>query len=217
MSASRLVHDPETHHFYLDGRQVPSVSRRLEAAGLKPDYGNVNPIVLEHARERGKHVEACAQLWSEGVLDEASVHPEALPYLDAFKRAVDVEKITDMRWQVVGYCADDDTMGITDLLCAVRGVPAIIDVKAVFKLDRTYRLQLLAYRRMHEPYRRRFILHLQKRGGYELLDCDREEEREGTNDTQAWLAVVSIARWKDAGAQGSARGMAAPSRAREGV
>jgi hypothetical protein len=101
-----LLFDVETHSYFVDGRRVPSVTQRLQAAGLSPDYGGVNPIVLEHARERGIHVEACCQLFSEGTLDEASVHPEAQPYVDAFKRAVRECRIADMRWQVSGYCGD---------------------------------------------------------------------------------------------------------------
>jgi hypothetical protein len=86
----------------------------------------------------------------------------------------------------------------------------VIDVKATYKLDRSYRIQLTAYQRMHSDgkradVRRRYVLHLQKRGTYVLLDCDDEERREGADDESAWQAVVALARWKEAGSPGGLR------------
>jgi hypothetical protein len=201
MSASDLTFDPVGHVYRVAGRIVPSVTQRLALAGMIPDYSGVNPVVLEHARERGIHVEACCQLYSEGTLDEASIHPEAVPYVDAFKRAVERERITVMRWQMPGYSAEDDTAGTTDILALVRDRPAVIDVKCVYKLSRTYRIQLSAYFRQHcDPNGARdggrYVLHLTKRGEYAMLDCDAEEKREGTDDEAAWLACVVLGKWK---------------------
>jgi hypothetical protein len=200
-----LTFDAETHSYFVDGRRVPSVTQRLQSAGLSPDYGGVNPVVLEHARERGIHVEACCQLFSEGTLDEASIHPEAVPYVDAFKRAVRECRIADMRWQVPGYSQDDDTAGTTDIVCRVNGRDAVIDVKCTYKLDRAYRIQLTAYQRQQSCGRYRYVLHLQKRGTYVLLDCDDEERREGADDEATWKAVVALARWREAGSPGGLR------------
>jgi hypothetical protein len=201
---SEIHFDPVDHLYTVDGRRVPSVTQLLQQAGLSPTYDGVNPEVLLHARERGIHVEACCQLWSDGTLDETSVHPEAQPYLDAFKRAVHERTITNMRWQVVGYQPEDDVAGTTDLLCDIRGRASVVDVKATAKLDRSYRIQLTAYQRQHGGDRFRYVLHLQKKGTYALLDCEAEERREGADDEGTWLACVALARWRGLG-NGKAR------------
>jgi hypothetical protein len=191
-----LTFDAESHTYRVDGRIVPSVTQRLSAAGLGVDYGGVNPVVLEHARERGIHVEACCMLWGEGELDEDSVHPEATPYLSAYKRWVVDHRVENTRWQVVGFDAECDTAGTADILCEVDGVASVVDVKAVYQLSRTYRIQLTAYRRMHEGVRRRYVLQLKKTGVYVLVNCNAQELAEGVSDERAWLACVELSKWK---------------------
>jgi hypothetical protein len=58
---------------------------------------------------------------------------------------------------------------------------------------------------MHGNGSDRYVLQLQKRGTYVLLDCDDEERREGADDESAWQAVVALARWKEAGSPGGLR------------
>ena len=54
-----LAFEPVSHTYRVDGAPVPSVTQLLEDAGLTPDYSLVPQPVLQHARERGIHVDAC--------------------------------------------------------------------------------------------------------------------------------------------------------------
>ncbi|HKF98926.1 MAG TPA: hypothetical protein VKB20_11750, partial [Steroidobacteraceae bacterium] len=75
---SVLTFEQDGHVYRVDGVRVPSVTELLEAAGVTPDYRKVHPAVLQHARLRGIHVDACCDLDDSEDLDWSSVHPEAV-------------------------------------------------------------------------------------------------------------------------------------------
>src|SRR5262249_3605917 len=77
-----LEFSPATHEYRVDGALVPSVTQLLDDAGLTPDYSVVPPNVLQHARERGIHIDLACDLLDADDLDWRSVHPEAFPYVE---------------------------------------------------------------------------------------------------------------------------------------
>ena len=81
-----LAFDPVAHEYWVDGALVPNVTSLLDDAGLAPDYSAVPRPVLEYARARGLHVDQCIELLDQDQLDFRTVHPEAMPYLDAWLR-----------------------------------------------------------------------------------------------------------------------------------
>src|SRR5215467_13563763 len=84
--SSILTFEPEAHVYRLDGAPVEwSVTQLLEAAGVSPDYRKVNPAVLQHARRRGIHVDACCDLDDAEDLDWSSVDPEAVGYVQGWQ------------------------------------------------------------------------------------------------------------------------------------
>lgn len=103
-------------HRYIDtdtGREYPSVTATIRDAG-------VMGWVTEDAyyAERGKEVHKTTALWDKWLLDEDSVDPQIVPYLDAWKayrcnvptKPDCIEEIvSDL---VVGYCGTIDRDGL---------------------------------------------------------------------------------------------------------
>lgn len=62
-----LTLNEETHKYYWDGFNIPSVSEIIDPI---KDFSNVNPVVLENACNYGKAVHKTAELYLNGELDE---------------------------------------------------------------------------------------------------------------------------------------------------
>lgn len=80
---SRIQFIEETHAYLLDGNPVPSVTEIL-----KPlvDLGRVPPEMLEYKRSLGKAVHKAIELYERQDLDVDSLHPDALPFFEAWLR-----------------------------------------------------------------------------------------------------------------------------------
>lgn len=76
-----LTLDEVTHSYAYQGVRVISVTQALTACHLID-----NEWFTDYARQRGKAVHLGTQLDDEGDLDEASLAPEILPYVEAHRR-----------------------------------------------------------------------------------------------------------------------------------
>jgi len=214
-----LAFDPVGHEYRIDGALVPSVTQLLDDAGLTPDYSVVPPPVLKHARERGIHIDACCDLLDADDLDWRSVHPEALPYVEAWLAFRDYEGFTPLAAQVplyhprYGYAGTADAVG---LLPGHR--PVIVERKSTAKMAATYALQTAGYALdglwcapagggtlAPVPWERpaRLGVQLKRDGSYALVPYD------DPDDLAAFLGVVALGRWR-----GARRGLQAIRRAR---
>jgi hypothetical protein len=203
-----LEFEPTAHVYRINGQPVPSVTQLLDDAGLTPDYSLVPQPVLQHARERGIHVDQCVELLDADELDWRSVHPEAMPYLDGWMRFKEYEGFTPVASQILlghpvyGYAGTADSVG---LLPGAR--PVIIERKTTAKMAATVALQTAGYAvdglwyappgggvLAPVPWERpaRLGVHLRRDGSYELL---RYEDPE---DLAAFLGVVALGRWRGA-------------------
>ena len=79
----QLDFNAEEHSYRLDGRPVPSVTRILKPLDM---FEHVPLDVLERAREFGQHVHLACDLDDKGLLDEATLDAELLPYLRGWRR-----------------------------------------------------------------------------------------------------------------------------------
>jgi len=203
-----LAFNPTTHEYRVDGVLMPSVTQLLDDAGLTPDYSVVPAPVLEHARKRGIHIDACCDLLDVDDLDWRSVHPEALPYVEAWLRFREYEGFTPIASQVplfhpvYGYAGTSDCVG---LLPGNR--PVVVERKATAKMAATYALQTAGYA-LDGMYcapagggalapvpwgpPARLGVHLKRNGSYELVPYDDPE------DLSAFLGVVALGRWRGA-------------------
>ncbi len=141
-----LAFDPAGHVYRVDGAPVPSVTQLLDDAGLTPDYSVVPPTVLQHARDRGLHIDACCDLLDADDLDWRSVHPEALPYVEAWMAFREYEGFTPVAAQVPLYHPTYGYAGTADAVGLLPGNrPVIVERKSTAKMAATYALQTAGY------------------------------------------------------------------------
>ena len=203
-----LEFDPASHEYWVDGVLVTSVTQYLDAAGMTPDYSVVQPHVLQHARERGIHIDACCDLLDADDLDWRSVDPEALPYVEAWLAFREYEGYTPLAGQVplyhpvYGYAGTADSVGV---LPGAR--PVIVERKATTRMSPTYALQTAGYGQegmyyappgggvlKPVPWSRpaRLGVQLLRDGKYRLVPY------EDPDDLTAFLGVVLLGRWRAA-------------------
>jgi hypothetical protein len=203
-----LAFDPATHTYRVDGAPVTSVTQYLEDAGLTPDYSVVAPTVLQHARERGIHIDACCDLLDADDLDWRSVHPEAMPYVEAWLAFREHEGFTPIASQVPLYHPTYGYAGTTDVVGVLPGSrPTIVERKTTAKMAATYALQTAGYGLeglwyappgggvlSPVPWEHpvRLGVQLKRDGSYVLVPYDDPE------DYAAFLGVVALGRWRGA-------------------
>lgn len=91
-TAADLTFDPVAHTYTLpDGRQVPSVTQVLKGVGMTTDFdalcamGDRLRERIEYRRALGVAIHADAHSWDDKELVESSVHPDVVPFLEAWK------------------------------------------------------------------------------------------------------------------------------------
>jgi len=203
-----LAFDPASHTYRVDGAPVPSVTQLLDDAGLTPDYSVVPPTVLQHARERGIHIDACCDLLDAEDLDWRSVHPEALPYVEAWLAFREHEGFTPVASQVPLYHPTYGYAGTLDVVGLLPGNrPVVVERKSTAKMAATYALQTAGYALdgmwfappgggvlTPVPWGppARLGVQLRRDGTYALVPYDDPE------DMAAFLGVVALGRWRGA-------------------
>jgi hypothetical protein len=200
-----LEFEPATHVYRIDGAPVPTVTQLLDDAGLTPDYSVVAPAVLQHARARGIHVDACCDLLDEDALDWASVHPEALPYVEAWARFCATEGYQPACGQVPLYHPTHGYAGTADSIGTLNGAWAVVERKATTRMAATYALQTAGYAQpglwAAPPGGGRLApvawgtparvgVQLKRDGTYLVVPYDDAE------DLAAFLGVVALYRWR---------------------
>lgn len=165
-----LLYKAETHQYFLDGDELPSVTRIL--APLH-DFLGIPPAVLQHAADRGKAIHRAIELDCANDLDDATLHPELVPYIKAWRKFfVDWEpEIISTEKQV--YHAALRYAGTLDAKMRARGVLYYVDYKATAQLPPTASLQLKAYQTADQELDgknseelKRAVLWLKKDGTY---------------------------------------------------
>jgi hypothetical protein len=177
----------------------------LDDAGLTPDYTFVSPAVLRHARARGVHVDACADLLDQGELDWSSVHPEAVPYVEAWARFCADEGYEPACGQVPLYHPRYGYAGTADSIGTLNGRWVVVERKATSKMSPLYALQSAGYAQpemwMAPPGGGRLApvawsaparlgVQLKRDGSYLVVPYDDAE------DLAAFLGVVALYRWR---------------------
>lgn len=209
-----LTFDAATHTYRWNGRVVPSVTQLLDRARQGADYSRIAPHVLAHAAERARYVEACCDAYDAGELDLDGVAEEARPYLRAYMAFRDETGFVRKSAQNVlfheplDYCGTDDLDGTFPAGSPHAG-DWVLDMKATSALADGYHLQTAAYTHpgiavwdgtqlRPRGKRRRGVLWLRGNGKWQLVDSDAVAAERGRDDHRAWLAVLTIARWREA-------------------
>lgn len=116
--------DANKHEYWLAEQRLPSVTEILRAAGLV-DSQHYN----EHARERGTAVHAAVLYDDQHDLDESTVDPEVMPYLEqwrAFKRDC---RLGVLASEALVWSAVDGYAGTLDKYVRLNGERVVLDIK----------------------------------------------------------------------------------------
>ena len=171
--------DPELHRYTLDGRIIPHVSLILAATGISPDWRKVDPIVLERKRLLGTALHKCLHFLQENDLDESSVDPDVVPYLEGYKLFVKdtgfvAQQVEVRRWPEINGMPYGGTLDVVGMLWHE---PALVDFKSTSNSPLpSWGVQLSAYEQGIEPplvppFRyRRYSLQLLNTGKYQLTE-----------------------------------------------
>jgi hypothetical protein len=178
--------DPKTHTYRIDGQVVPSVTQILKDVGLintrfYDDYG----------ADRGSKVHLAVHYYDMGELDEDTLDPALVPYLDGWKKFLKdtgwkVERSEDPIWhQSLLYAGTfDKVMRMSDK------EKAVVDVKSG-AVEPAVRIQLSAYAEaLGGSKLRRYAVQLPGNRHYGLFPF------EDKTDRSIWLAALSLYNWR---------------------
>lgn len=172
------------HRYLLDGdRELPSVTAILKDAGLVDD-----DWFTEASRMRGEYVHLACRMLDDDELAEESIDPAIQPYLDAYRKFLNVAK---PEWIYVEHRVFDPVLGYAgtlDRAGAVYGDKYLIDLKSGGMPPSTGP-QTAAYRRcLPQPHTwKRAALQLKDDGTFKLHPLtDRADEAVFTSALTLW-------------------------------
>ncbi len=175
--------DPKEHRYFFGTREVPSVTAILKGAGLID-----TDFMTEYGRTRGSYVHEATALFDREELNESTLAPVLLPYLNAYKafraelgfEPIHIERPlgADLR----GFAGTVDRIGM------MNGRRALIEIKTSVEYA-WHKLQDAAYKTLAEingiRVDDRYALYLRPEGDYRL------KKHDSTDDEPAFFALLS--------------------------
>lgn len=134
--------DDAEHLYTVGGVRVPSVSRILRPL-TNAVYGEIDRETLRRAADFGTAVHACTELLDLDELDEDSVTPEWMPYLNAYKRWKAATRPEILHIEDRLGCSK--YAGTLDRICRINGELWVIDIKTTSSIHPHVGVQLAAY------------------------------------------------------------------------
>lgn len=182
-----LTFDKASHRYFVDGHPVLSVTQYLKLAGFVDDEW-----FTEEGRARGQAVHAAMHYLVQNDLDESSIHPIIMPYIEAGKKFL---AETGFKAQAVEQIVYDPIYGVAGTYDAtgtwvLSDGDILIDYKTG-ALEDHVGLQMAAYAACLEKYHHRFAVQLRADGTYRLS----KEYRDG-NDIKIFRSIVSTTNWR---------------------
>ena len=165
-------------------------------ADLDDGYRYVNDASMEYARLRGTAVHRATELYDLGTLDEDSLDPIIVPYLEAYKafrRETGFEP-TQIELRLVhpslGYT------GMLDRVGKIKHRKILLDLKAVAAIQKATRIQIAAYAELCMKHSilidERRALQLRPDGSYRL-----SEPYISGDDLRVFVSLLTIKNWRD--------------------
>lgn len=178
-----LEFDAASHTYSVKGRVVPSVTQVLQAI---ENFDHVPFAVLEAAREFGTHVHQACDLLNRGVLDEESLDPQLVPYVNGWKRCLSETGMVVTHSEEKVYNPKMRYAGTLDSRANWKGTTWVIDLKSG-AVPRSVGPQLEAYRHAcsGDMPRRRLCVQL-KPNDYKLIACN------DLNDFSLFTSALNI-------------------------
>lgn len=140
--------NPDTHQYQIDGEPAIGVNELIQWYGLK-DVSQVPQDILDKAATRGKYVHSAIKLYLENNLDEASLHPEILPYFQAFLKFTDDYNLVTQAQETMVGSKEHMVVGTYDWRGGVNTKHTLVDWKTSSRLSIDDALQLEGYRFLH--------------------------------------------------------------------
>jgi len=187
-----LLFDDANHRYKLAGVLVPGVTSVLESAGLI-DYRFLGARREEYLR-RGRDVHAATHADDLDSLDESTVQPEYMGYVQAWRAFRRDYGFTADRLEHRVCNRQYGFAGTLDRTGAVRdGSHIILDIKSGVA-PRAVRFQLAAYASclLHPRSRRRRCVEVHADGSYRVIGY---ETREYEHDFNVFLCALKL--WKE--------------------
>lgn len=175
-----LTFDPAKHEYKASGNRVPSVTQLL---GKLHSFAGIPEDILKAACERGTAVHLACEFMDQGDLDESTIDPKIVGYVDAWRRFTDDKKpqwteIEKLGYHPFGYAGAWDRGGLID------GEDCTIDIKTALQSHPVWDLQLAAYNMLRQkPSAKRMTVQLRKDGTYKVIVW---------NDPNAWPTFLSL-------------------------
>jgi hypothetical protein len=170
--------DADAHVYYDEGMcRVPGTTSLLEAAGMVC-YAGIPEAILNRKAQIGTAAHAASYYYDEGDLNESTVDPVVLGYVDAWKR---FRRESDFEPEFIEYRGVSEGEGMkygwtldrTGLLLKRR---SLLELKCTANVEPSWGPQMAAYemasRRLGKdagPFRRRVAVWLKPNGTYRLI------------------------------------------------
>lgn len=196
MSALALQFDEAAHRYTLGDRVLPSVT---QITGTIAPFVGVSREVLEAKADLGTAVHLATEFYDAGDLDEASLPDVVRPYLAAYVRFREETGFIPHRieWRVHheahGYAGTLDRIGTFNRLKGIRQTaPALIDLKATYRIAPVYGVQTALYAHAADPKGKllRFALQLKPDATYRL------QQFSDPSDLSVGLAALTLLNWR---------------------
>lgn len=168
-----LVFREEDHKYFLNGEEIPSVSE-LTRFLSKEVYGEIDPIALDRAAERGTAIHSfLEELDRNGTVEVPSEYDGYIAAYLKFREEHDVE------WREIEWMVHTDKYaGRIDRYGYVDGKPCIVDFKTTSRITRAHEVLYTAAQSLYRmavndrPVDMSYILQLKSDGTYKFISLN---------------------------------------------
>lgn len=194
-----LTFEAEKHEYRWDGEVVPSVTKILAPLN---DFDRIPFDVLEFARERGSAVHAAISLAQADDLDEDSLDPVIVPYVEGWRLFMAETGFQPEEWERPLYHPRYRYAGTFDAVGMLGKTRAVVDFKTGLEVPLSVGPQLAAYQQLinterqgRNPVLARYACQLTGEGGYRLEQFTRPD------DWVAFQSLLNLWKWRMNGAK----------------
>jgi len=186
-----LTFDESTHTYRWHGVVEPGVTSILSPL---IDYSMVKPEVLERGQKLGTAVHRMTELYDLDDLDESSLSPVMVNYLEGWKRFKEDTGFVPATIEHRMYHPKHHYCGTSDRTGVIKKHKAVVDIKKMLTLGPVIGIQLAAYQATHNlegsGITHRYALGLRPDGTYRL------EPFINPGDFAVFLSLLTIKNWK---------------------
>ena len=176
--------DADSHQYFLDGVEIPSVTMCLKTAGLTRTYDGFHDAQL-----RGLHVHQACEWLDLNDLDWNSVYPAWLGYVKAYARFKDDTGFQPTLIEYQSWHRQFLYAGTLDRVGQLNGKSVLADIKTGGQED-WHALQTAAYSLLVDKVDARIAIYLKEDGTYLV------EKHTDAADIRTFLGALTVTHWR---------------------